>query len=121
MPKFGKFIQKAETEVVVARNLFHTEKVEFNKGEDSESPVIFVNSQFAKKNGLKEGQTLKLSTEGKTLNMLIKISEDAGKPTIPNGIYSSYLVGFNSYKRFHAKFEVTDSPPTPLSQIMESL
>lgn len=121
MPKFGKFIQKAETEVVVARNLFHTEKVEFNKGEHSESPVIYVNSQFAKKNGLKEGQTLKLSTEGKSLNLVIKVSDDAGKPTIPNGVYSSYLVGFDSYKRFHANFEVTDSPPTPLSQIVGSL
>ncbi|MFO7967587.1 MAG: hypothetical protein R6U44_08320 [Archaeoglobaceae archaeon] len=121
MPKFGKFIQKSETEVVVARNLFHTEEVEFNRGEDSETPVIYVNSQFAKKNGLKEGQTLKLSTEERSLNMLIKISEDAGKPTIPNGIYSSYLVGFDSYKRFHANFEVTDSPPTPLYQILGSV
>lgn len=121
MPKFGKFIQKSETEVVVARNLFHMEKVEFDKGEGSELPVIYVNSQFAKKNGLNEGQTLKLTAGGKTLNMRIEISEDAGKPTIPNGVYSSYLVGFNSYKRFLASFEVTDSPPTPSSQIMELL
>lgn len=119
MPKFGKFIRKAETEVVVARNLFHTEEVEFSRGEDLEAPVIFVSSQFAKTNGLKEGQTLKLSTEGKTLNLLIKISEDAGKPTMPNSVYSSYLVGFSSYKRFHAGFEVTDSSPTSLSEIME--
>ncbi len=121
MPKFGKFIQKSETEVVVARNLFHTEEVEFNKGEDSETPVIYINSEFARKNGLKVGQTLKLSAQGRSLNLLIKVSEDAGKPTIPNGIYSSYLVGFNSYKRFHANFEVTDSPPTPLSHILGSM
>lgn len=120
MPKFGKFIQKSETEIVVARNLFYTEQAEFNRGEDLE-PVIYVNSQFAKKNGLKEGKTLKLTAGGKTLNMRIEISEDAGKPTIPNGIYSSYLVGFNSYKRFYASFEVTDSAPTPSSQIMELL
>ncbi|MFP3946586.1 MAG: hypothetical protein ACLFVI_06750 [Archaeoglobaceae archaeon] len=119
MPKFGKFIRKAETEVVVARNLFHTEEWEFNRGEGSETPVIFVNQQFAKTNGLKEGQTLKLSTGEKALNFQIKITEDAGKPTIPHSIYSSYLVGFDSYKRFHAGFEVTDSPPTSLSEVME--
>jgi len=119
MLKFGKFLRKIETEVIIARNVFHTEKFEENKfDQDDNIAVIFINEEFAKSNGFKEGQTVRISTADRGVNLKIKINDDADKPTIPNGIYSNFLINFDSFKKFKATLEITDLPPTRPAEII---
>jgi formylmethanofuran dehydrogenase subunit D len=123
MFRFGKFIKKAEAEVVIARNLFYTIRIEENKFDNlnENSAIIYLNNEFAKMNGFREGETLRLSTSDRAINLRVKISDDAGKPTIPNSIFSSFLVNFNSFKRFRATLEVTDLPPTKPLEIINMI
>jgi|Deesub1362A_J573_1020465.scaffolds.fasta_scaffold01045_2 formylmethanofuran dehydrogenase subunit D len=118
MLKFGKFLKKIETEVIIARNVFHTEKFEKNRF-DKELAVIFVNEEFAKLNGFKEGQIIRVSTKDRAVNLKIKINDDAYKPTIPNSIYSNFLTDFDSFKKFKAILEFTDLPPTEPAEIID--
>lgn len=121
MFRFGDFIKKEE-EIIIARNIFHSVKLEENKLSSSEElAVIYLNSKFAKKNGYQEGMTLKITHSGRSVNLKVKISEDAGKPTIPNCIYSNYLVNFQTFKKFTGTVEVIDGVPTDTSKIIDLL
>jgi len=121
MFRFGEFIKKEE-EIIIARNIFHAVKMEENKFNDSEElAVVYLNSKFAKKNGYREGMTLKVTYSGRSVNLKVIISEDAGKPTIPNCIYSNYLVNFQTFKKFTGSIEVIDSVPTKTREIIDLL
>jgi anaerobic selenocysteine-containing dehydrogenase len=83
--------------------------------------VIYLNSDFAEKNGFKEGQILRVSTPERAVNLRVKISDDAGKPTIPNCIFSSFLSNFSSFKKLKAFLEITDLPITTPEEIINLL
>jgi formylmethanofuran dehydrogenase subunit D len=122
MLRFGKFLKKVETEVVIARSVFHTEEMEADKEEGKDKiAVIYLNSDFAEKNGFKEGQILRVSTPERAVNLRVKISDDAGKPTIPNCIFSSFLSNFSSFKKLKAFLEITDLPITTPEEIINLL
>jgi len=121
MLRFGKFLRKVETEVVIARNIFHAEKMDEKRMDNSEVAIIYLNNDFAEKNGFKDGQILRISTPERAVNLRVKISDDAGKPTIPNGIFSSFLSDFSSFKKLRVLLEVTELPPTSPEEIINLL
>ncbi|HID42948.1 MAG TPA: hypothetical protein EYP30_04090 [Archaeoglobaceae archaeon] len=113
-----------EAEVVIARNVFHTEEMETKKFEEDLSEnlaVIYLSSEFAEKNGFTEDQVLRVTASERAVNLRVKISDDAGKPTIPNCIYSSFLTDFNSFKKLKVYLEVTELPPTRAEEIINLL
>jgi formylmethanofuran dehydrogenase subunit D len=120
MLRFGKFIRKIETEVVVARDSFQAEvRAKFSSDFVEKSAVLFVSSEFAKTNGLEEGQIVNVAVGEKAVKLKVAISEAATKATIPNSIYANHLANFDSFKRFKASIEIVDGKQTHPSEILD--
>jgi formylmethanofuran dehydrogenase subunit D len=124
MLRFGKFLRKIEIEIVVARDSFQSEAVhdKFSRGFVERSAVIFVGSEFAKVNGLKEGQIVSVAAGERSVKLKVVVSKVVKtKAIIPNSIYASYLTNFNSFKRFTATIEVGDGRQTNPLEILNLL
>jgi len=96
MLDFSRFI-RVEAKVIVARDILNE-----NKG------VALVSKEFAGKFGIKEGQTVKLTRNGRTVKLVAKPSEFAEgvDVVIPNDFFASQLVDFDSFKQFTASVEL---------------
>ncbi len=111
MLRISKFM-KFEVEVVVARDaIFENDS------------VILVHPNLAKIYGLKDGDVLEISREGRIVNLKAKISEKAPENglLIPNNIFASYLCDTKNFKRFKAFLELSDSKVTELEEIIRRL
>ncbi len=121
--QFAKFLRKVEVEVVVSRVSYQSEAVD--KGKLSQeyvekSAVIYVTEEFAKKNGLKSGSIVKVTSGGKSVNLKLLISDAAPEDgaLMPNSIYSSYLSDFENFKKFKATIELSDGEVTKPHEII---
>ena len=121
--QFAKYLKKLEVEVVVARISFQSEGVD--KGKFSEdyvksSAVIYVDEEFAKKNGLKEGSVVKITSNGKSVKLKLLYTDAAPEngAVIPNSIYASYLTDFENFKKFKATVELADGEVTKPDEII---
>ena len=108
--QFAKFLKKITVEVVVGRWSFQVEAMDKGKFTDefvNKSAVIYFTEEFAKSNGLKEGEVVRVTAGGKSVNLRVGISDVAPSDGafMPNSIYSSYLTDFDSFKRFQASIE----------------
>lgn len=108
--QFSKFLKKITVEVVIARWSFQVEAMDKGKFTDEfveKSAVIYFTEEFAKNNGLKEGDVVKVTTRGRSVNLRVMISDVAPQDGafMPNSIYSAYLTDFDSFKRFQASIE----------------
>ncbi len=123
--QFSKYL-KIEVEVVVARNSFQAEAVD--KGKMSKkfvekSAVVFMNEDFARRNGFKEGDIVRLSRRGRSINVKVFICETSPRDGVmmPNSIYSSYLADFDNFKRFRAYIELSDGDVTKPDEIIDQI
>jgi anaerobic selenocysteine-containing dehydrogenase len=113
MMRFSKFL-KVEADIVVARHALTMDETK-SKAE----PVIFLHPEFAKRSGVKEGDVVEVEANGRTVKLRAKLSENGG--LIPNGIYASYLTGFDGFKRFKAYIEVAEEEPSSVEEILEKI
>ena len=124
--QFAKFLKKITVDVVVGRSSFQVEAAD--KGKFSEefvkkSAVVYMKEDFAKKNGFKEGDIVKLTREGKSVNLKVAIADYAPNEGvfIPNSIYASYLSDFNCFKRFKVSLEPADGDVTKPEEIIQKM
>ena len=121
MMRFTRFL-KVEVDVVVARNAF----IPDNKSSEEyleNIAIAFMQEEFAKANGFKENDVVKITSKGRSVNLKVKISDIAPEKgiLIPNGIYASYLTSFDGFKRFKAEVELADGEITKPEEIIEKL
>ena len=121
MMRFTKFL-KIEVEVVVARNALIPDN-KSSKEYLENAAVAFLQEEFAKANGFKENDVIRITSRGRSVNLKVKISDAAPKKgiLIPNGIYASYLTNFDGFKRFNADIELVDEEITRPEDILEEL
>lgn len=121
MMRFTKFL-KVEADVVVARNAFIPDN-KSSKEYLENAAVAFIQEEFAKANGFKENDVIKITSKGRSVNLKVKISDIAPKNgiLIPNGIYASYLTDFDGFKRFKAEIELAEGDTTKPEEIIEKL
>ncbi len=124
--EFSKFLKKVSVEVVVGRWSFQVEAVD--KGKFSEefverSAVIYLTDDFGKANGFREGDVVRVSSGGKSVNLKVMFSDVAPEngAFMPNSIYVSYLVDFSNFKRFRATIEPADGSVTEIDEIMQEV
>ncbi|AKG91547.1 formylmethanofuran dehydrogenase, subunit D [Geoglobus ahangari] len=123
--QFSKFLKKITVEVVVARSSFQVEAMDKGKFTDEyveKSAVIYFTEEFAKSNGLKEGDVVRVTRAGRSVNVKVAISDVAPSSGafMPNSIYTSYLTDFDSFKRFEASIEpVSGGSVTKPEEIMQ--
>lgn len=124
--QFAKFLKKITVEVVVGRSSFQVESAD--KGKFSEefiekSAVVYMREDFAKKNGFKEGDVVKLTRENRSVNLRVRLADFAPKEGvfIPNSIYASYLSDFDCFKRFKASLEPADGGVTKPEEIIQKM
>ncbi|MBE8540524.1 molybdopterin dinucleotide binding domain-containing protein [Geoglobus acetivorans] len=124
--QFSKFLKKVSVEVVVGRLSYQVEAMD--KGKFSEefvekSAVIYFTDDFAKKNGFKEGDIVKVTAKGRSVNLKVLISDTAPDDGafMPNSIYSSYLTDFDDFKRFQATIEPVEGSVTKPEEIMQKV
>ncbi|AAB89592.1 tungsten formylmethanofuran dehydrogenase, subunit D (fwdD-1) [Archaeoglobus fulgidus DSM 4304] len=117
MMRFSKFL-KVEADIVVARHALVMDETK-SKAE----PVIFLHPEFAKRSGVKEGDVVEVEANGRTVKLRAKLSENAPENggIMPNGIFASYLTGFDGFKRFKANIEVAEGEPTSFEEILEKI
>ena len=125
--QFSKFLKKITVEVVVGRWSFQVEAVDKGKFTEEfveKSAVIYFTEDFAKSNGLKEGDVVRVTSRGRSVNLRVGISDVApsGGAFMPNSIYTSYLTDFDGFKRFSATVEpVSGEGVTRPEEIMQSV
>ena len=121
MMRFTKFL-KVEADVVVARNAFIPDN-KSSKEYLENAAVAFMQEEFAKANGFKENDVIKITSKGRSVNLKVKISDIAPEKgiLIPNGIYASHLTNFDEFKRFKAEIELAEEDVTKPEEIIEKL
>ena len=122
--KFAKFIRKIETEVVVARDSFQVEAADRGKLSEEfvkKSGVLYVTEEFGRKNALREGEIVKVTRGGRSINLRVVYNDTAPAEgaMMPNSIYANYLADFDSFKRFRVSIEIADGSVTAPSEIIE--
>jgi len=124
--QFAKFLRKITATVVVGRSSFQVEAAD--KGKFSEefvekSAVAYMKEEFAKKNGFKEGDVVRLTRNGRSVNLRVAIADYAPDDGvfIPNSIYASYLADFDGFKRFEASLEPADGDVTKPEEIIQKM
>ena len=123
--QFVKYLKKFEIDVVVARIGYQSEEVEKGKLSDEyvkTSAVIYIDEEFAKRNGIKENSIVKITAKhtNKSVKLRVLYSDvtpEAGA-VIPNSIYSSYLTDFENFKKFKASIEIADGEVTKPEEII---
>ncbi len=124
--QLAKFLKKMTVDVVVGRSSFQAEAADRGKfSEDfiEKSAVVYMKEDFAKINGFKEGDIVKLTRKGKSINLRVAIADFAPNEGIfiPNSIYASYLSDFDSFKRFKASLEPADGDVTKPEEIIQKM
>ena len=122
--KFAKFIRKIEAEVVVARDSFQVEAADRGKLSEEfveKSAVLYVTEEFGRRNALREGEIVKVTRGGRSVNLRVVYSDTAPSEgaMMPNSIYANYLADFDSFKRFRVSIEIADGDVTAPSEIIE--
>ena len=121
--QFAKYLRKLEIDVVVARISFQSEGVDkgkLSKEYVEKSAVIYVDENFAKKNGLKEGGVVKVTANGKSVKLRVAYTDTAPEngAVIPNSIYASFLTNFENFKKFKATIELSEGEVTKPEEII---
>ncbi len=124
--EFSKFLKKVSVEVVVGRWSFQVEAMDRGKFSDEfveKSAVIYLNEEFAKSDGFKEGDVVKLTAGNRSVNLRVLFSDVAPEngAFMPNSIYTSYLTDFSNFKRFKATIEPSDGRVTKPQEIMQKV
>ena len=124
--EFSKFLKKVSVEVVVGRWSFQVEAMDKGKFSDEfveKSAVIYLNEEFAKSDGFKEGDVVKLTAGNRSVNLRVLFSDVAPEngAFMPNSIYTSYLTDFSNFKRFKATIEPSDGRVTKPQEIMQKV
>lgn len=124
--QFSKFLKKVSVEIVVGRLSYQVEAMDKGKFSDEfveKSAVIYFTEEFAKNNGFKEGDVVKVTAKGRSVNLKVMISDTAPKDGafMPNSIYSSYLTDFESFKKFKATVEPAEGSVTKPEEIMQEV
>jgi len=124
--EFAKFLKKVSVDVVVGRWSFQVEAMDKGKFTEEfveKSAVIYLNESFAKKNGFKDGDVVKVSASNRSVNLRLRISDTAPEEGafMPNSIYASYLTDLNSFKRFKASIEPSDGYVTKPEEIIQKV
>ena len=96
MLRFAKFLKKVELRLVTFRDGFQIEVARKDKFSDvfiDRSAVVIIHPTTAKTFGFKDGQIVRVSANGRSVNVRLKISEVAPKDgaLMPKSIYSSYV------------------------------
>ena len=91
--QFSKFLKKITVNVVVGRSSFQVEAADKGKFSDEfvkKSAVVYMKEDFARRNGFKEGDIVRLTREGKSINLKVAIADYAPNEGvfIPNSIYA---------------------------------
>ncbi len=124
--EFSRFLKKVSVEVVVGRWSFQVEAMDRGKFSDEfveKSAVIYFNEEFAKSNGFREGDVVKLTAGSRSVNLRVLFSDVAPEngAFMPNSIYTSYLTDFSNFKRFKATIEPSDGRVTKPQEIMQKV
>ena len=124
--QFSKFLKKITVNVVVGRSSFQVEAADKGKFSDEfvkKSAVVYMKEDFARRNGFKEGDIVRLTREGKSINLRVAIADYAPNEGvfIPNSIYASYLSDFDCFKRFKASLEPADGDVTKPEEIIQKM
>uniref|UniRef100_A0A7J2TLE3 Molybdopterin dinucleotide-binding domain-containing protein n=1 Tax=Archaeoglobus fulgidus TaxID=2234 RepID=A0A7J2TLE3_ARCFL len=100
---------KFEAFIVVAR---HSEQ---------EKAVIYLNPEFAKKTGIKEGDVVSVTKDERKVNFRVKILDTAPENggLIPNSIFASYLTDFENFKSFKAYLEIAEGEESKAEDIIK--
>jgi formylmethanofuran dehydrogenase subunit D len=90
---------KFEARIVVAR-----------VSEEIRKATIYLNPEFAKRCGIKEGDVVAVSRGNRGLSFRVKLLETAPEDggIIPNSIFSNFLADFESFKSFRADIELSE-------------
>jgi len=96
MLRFAKFLKKVELKLVTFRDGFQVEVARRDKFCDDfvdRSAVIIIHPETAKSFGFKDGQTVKVSANGRSINVRLKVSEIAPRDgaLMPKSLYTSYI------------------------------
>ena len=72
--------------------------------------AIYLNPEFVKKCGIKDGDVVAVSRSGRELRFKVKLLETAPEEggIIPNSIFSNFLADFECFKSFRANIELTE-------------
>ncbi|AGK60802.1 Formylmethanofuran dehydrogenase subunit D [Archaeoglobus sulfaticallidus PM70-1] len=118
--KFGKFIKRAVVDVVVARNSHQATAEKDEEEFEKLSAVLFLNPEYAKKMGFKEGDVVEVESGGRAVRLKVMYSDTAPDEgaMMPNSIYSNYLSGDN-LKMFKATISSSNLRPTSVKEILE--
>ncbi|MEM0350516.1 MAG: hypothetical protein QXR27_04510 [Archaeoglobaceae archaeon] len=83
--------------------------------------VIYLNPEFAKKCGIKEGDVVLITRGERSLKFRVKFLETAPENggVIPNSIFSSYLLDFETFKNFNAYIEITEGEESKAEEIIK--
>ncbi len=124
--QFAKFLKKVTVEAVIGRLSFQVEAADKGKFSDEfveKSAVAYMTEEFAKKNGFKEGDIIKVTAKNRSVNLKVAIADfspDNGI-FIPNSIYSSYLADFENFKRVKVTIEPSDNDVTKPQEIIQKM
>lgn len=124
--EFAKFLKKVSVDVVVGRWSFQVEAMDRGKFTEEfveKSAVIYLTESFAKKNGFKDGDVVKVSASNRSVNLRVRISDTAPEDGafIPNSIFASYLSDLNAFKRFKATIEPSNENITKPEEIIQKV
>ncbi len=124
--EFSRFLKKVSVEVVVGRWSFQVEAMDRGKFSDEfteKSAVLYLNEEFGKSNGFREGDIVRLTSGNKSVNLKVLFSDIAPEngAFMPNSIYTSYLTDFSSFKRFRATIEPSNDRITKPEEIMQKV
>ncbi|MCS7118594.1 MAG: hypothetical protein RMH75_00805 [Archaeoglobaceae archaeon] len=103
-------LMKFEAFIVVARISWEQKKA-----------IIYLNPEFAKKNGIREGDVVSVIKGERKANFRVKFLDTAPENggMIPNSIYTSYLLDFNTFKNFRAYIEIVEEEESKPEEIVD--
>jgi anaerobic selenocysteine-containing dehydrogenase len=88
---------------------------------EQKEAVIYLNPEFAKRSGIKEGDIVSVVKGDRRVNLKVKLldtaPEDGG--IIPNSIFASYLSDFQNFKSFRAYIEIAEGGESKVEDILK--
>jgi len=96
MLRFAKLLKRVELRLITYRDGFQVEAARADKFGDEyieRSAVVIINPETAKNFGFKDGQIVRLSSSGVSLNLRLRVSDIAPKDgaVMPKSIYTARL------------------------------